>query len=95
MIAKLHVCPFVPIIGPSHEVIDTVPEQVAVPLDSVAVVGGAVAPVPPFESSSGVPFATVLASVNVSVAAAPVEPLLNPLTLQVSPAVPVIAPPES
>lgn len=41
-----------------------VPEQVAVPLESVACVGGAVAPEPPEIMVSVVPAATVFAPVN-------------------------------
>jgi len=72
-----------------------VPEQVAVPLDRVAVVGGAVAPVPAFVRSIGVPLAIVFVPVKVTVAVAPLEPLLKSLRVQVCPTVPVIVPPES
>ena len=87
----LQVCPAVPTIG----LIIAVPEQVAVPFDSVAVVGTEVAPVPPAVMTSGVPLAIVFALVKATVAVAPLEPLLKPLRLQVCPVVPVIVPPET
>ena len=92
---RVQVCPVVPAIGPSQEVMVAVPEQVAVPLDRVAVVGGAVAPVPAFVRSIGVPLAIVFVPVKVTVAVAPLEPLLKSLRVQVCPTVPVIVPPES
>ena len=64
------------------------PEQVAVPLESVAVVGGAGAFTPPAVIVSGVPPAIVFAPDKATVAVAPVEPL-KLLRVQVCPAVPV------
>jgi hypothetical protein len=72
----------------------TVPEQVAVPLESVAVVGAALAPEPPFTKTKGVPLAIAFAPVKATVAEAPEEPLLKPLTWQVCPSVPWIDPPD-
>jgi hypothetical protein len=71
-----------------------VPEQAAVPLESWAVVGGAVAPFPPAVITRGVPGAMVLAPVKTTVAVAPAEPLLKRLRLQDWPAVPAIGPSE-
>ena len=70
-------------------VTDAVPEQVAVPLDSVAEVGAGLALTPPAEIASGVPLAMVFAPVRVAVAMVP-EPVLKPLRVQVCPAVPLI-----
>jgi hypothetical protein len=72
-----------------------VPEQVAVPFESVAVVGGKEAPEPPAEIFSAVPLAIVFAPVRKIVAVAPVKPLLKPFTTQVFPAAPVIVPPDT
>jgi hypothetical protein len=72
------------------EVIGSVPEQLAVPLDSVANVGGEVAPTPPSVMLKRVELAIVFAPVKVTVAVAPVEPLLNMLTLQFCPGVPTV-----
>ena len=74
-----------------------VPEQVAVPFESVACVGGAVAPVPPEVMMRGVPEASEgveFTFVNWRVAVAPVDPLLKSFTLHVCPAVPVTVPPD-
>jgi hypothetical protein len=81
--------------GVNVEEIVAVPEQVAEPLESVAVVGGTTVLAPLTEMFSVVPLAMVFAPVKVTVAAAPVAPLLNPLRLQVCPAVPVIDPPDT
>lgn len=87
----LQYCPAVPTTG----LTEITPEHVAVPLDSVAWVGEAVAPVPPAVIKSGVPLATVLDEDRVMVAVVPVPPLLKLLTLQVCPADPEIVPPET
>ena len=93
-LVRLQVCPAAPAMGPSCVVTVAAPEQVAVPLESVAVVGAEVAPVPPAVMTSGVPLAMVLSPVKATVAAALVEPLLKLLTTQVCPAVPAIDLPE-
>ena len=77
------------------ELIVAVPEQVAVPLERVAEVGAAVAPEPPAEISSGVKLPIVFVPDKVTVAVAPVEPLLKLLRVQVCPIAPVTVPPEA
>jgi hypothetical protein len=72
-----------------------VPEQTAVPSESLAVVGAAVASVPPAVMDSVVPLAMVLAPVKATVAVAPLEPLLKSLNVQVCPDVPVMLPPDT
>lgn len=90
---RLQVCPAVPKMGPTAIVMG--PVQVAVPFESVAVVGCAVAPEPTTEMLSWVPLAIVFAPVKATDAVAPVKPLLKPLTTQVCPADPVIVPPDT
>jgi hypothetical protein len=92
---RMQVCPATPEIGPNAELTVTVPEQVAVPLASVAEVGLEVAPVPPAVITAAVPSAIVFAPVSVTVAVAPVEPLLKVFRKQVCPAVPAIDPPDT
>jgi hypothetical protein len=70
-----------------------VPLQVAVPLVSVAVVGGLVPPVPCAVIVRWVPLAIVFVLVKATIAVAPLTPL-KLVKLQVWPAEPVIAPPE-
>jgi hypothetical protein len=76
--------------GVRVEVMGSDPEQLAVPLDSMARVGGEVAPAPPSEMLKRVEAAIVFAPVNVTVAVAPLEPLLKMLTLQFCPAEPTV-----
>jgi Ni,Fe-hydrogenase III small subunit len=70
-----------------------VPLQVAVPLVSVAVVGGVVPPDPAFVMVSLVPLAIVFWLVKATVAVAPLTPLKFDRS-QVCPVEPVIVPPE-
>jgi hypothetical protein len=70
--------------------IGRVPEQVALPLDSVARVGGEVAPTPPSAILKRVELAIVFVPVKVTVAIAPLEPLLKVFTLQFCPAEPMV-----
>jgi hypothetical protein len=60
-----------------------VPEHVAVPSDSLAVVGADNAPVPPAVMVSGVPLAIALLSVKATVAVASLTPLLKLVKVQV------------
>jgi hypothetical protein len=62
-----------------------VPEQVAEPLENAAVVGGTVVLAPLVLMFSAVPLAIVFGfgPVKVTVAIAPVAPLLKPVKLQV------------
>ena len=71
-----------------------VPLQVAVPLPSVAVVAALVEPYPVLVMVNAVPPAIVFVPVSVTVAVAPVLPLLNPESVHVCPALPVIDPPD-
>ena len=71
-----------------------VPLQVAVPLPRVAVVAAPVEPYPVLVMLNDVPPAMVFVPVSVTVAAPPVLPLLNPETVHVCPALPVIDPPD-
>ena len=80
----------VPCAPPSTVTSVGVPEQVAVPLASVALVGDAVAPYPVFVTEKVAPV-QLPEVVNVTVAVAPVAPLLNELSVQVP--VPLIVPP--
>jgi hypothetical protein len=70
-----------------------VPLQVAVPLPSVAVVGGVMPPDPSDVMIRWVPLAIVFVPVSVTVAVAPVTPLKSDRP-QVWPALPVIVPPD-
>ena len=76
---KLRVPMDEPQLGTGAAVVTTVavPEQFAVPFDSNAVVGGAVAPPPPEVMDSCVPLAIVLVPVKLTVAVAPTDPLLK------------------
>ena len=70
-----------------------VPLHVAVPLLSVAVVGGVVPPDPSSVTVRWVPVAIEFVAVKITVAVAPLTPLKLE-RLQVWPAEPVIVPPE-
>jgi hypothetical protein len=78
---------------PTTVVIVAVPEQVAVPLPSVAEVGAEVAPVPIEVITKAVPDAIVFEPVRATVAVA-VEPLLKFVRVQVWVDEPVIEPPD-
>ena len=92
---RVQVWPAVPtVVFARTEEIVAIPEQVAVPFESVAEVGAADAPAPPAVMDSEVPLEIAPAPVNVTVAIASMEPLLNPLRVQVCPAYPEIVPPD-
>ena len=70
-----------------------VPLQVAVPLLSVAVVGGLIPPEPSSVMVNWVPLAMVFELVSATLAVAPVTPLKS-VRVQVWPVLPVIVPPD-
>jgi len=78
---SVQVSPAVPAIGPSERGDGRVPEQVAVPLARVAVVGGTVAPEPADWMKTGVGLAMVLSADSSTEAVTPLAPL-KPLSRQ-------------